>query len=119
MEERYDPEKATYPFELEAFLSQPVQDLFNLLNSTATKTTQVFRTLAALSLRNLGDDIFRLPENQYLLRHVAVEGITSKNRKLAYNLFCQLYLDQLDQIILGHSKQIGYVYFMLEKNMGV
>lgn len=70
MEERYDPEKATYPlrmprhFELEAFLSLSVQELFNLLNSTETTTTQVFRALAALSLINLGDDIFRSPENQ-------------------------------------------------------
>ncbi|SMC54587.1 GIY-YIG nuclease family protein [Pedobacter nyackensis] len=122
MEERYSPWKAAYPlkmpekFELEAYLSLSAEELFNLLNSTST--TQVFRALAALSLRNLGDDIFRSPENQELLRHVAAHGVTFKNRKLAYNLYCQLYPDQLEQIALGESKQIGYIYFLQEKKYG-
>lgn len=122
MEEWYDPKKATYPlkmpkkFELEPYLSLSVKELLNLLNSTAT--TQIFRALATLSLRNLIDDQFQSLENRELIRQVAVEGITFKNRKLAYNLFCQLYPDQLDQISLGESKEIGYVYFLQEKKYG-
>ncbi|MES2455002.1 MAG: GIY-YIG nuclease family protein [Bacteroidota bacterium] len=119
MEEWYDPDKAAFPlsmpkrFELEAYLSLSAQDLFKLLKSP--KTTQVFRALSALSLRNIVEESFRSKECQTLLKHVSVEGVTFKNRKLAYNLYCQLYPDQLDEITLGASKQIGYVYFLQEK----
>lgn len=119
MEEWYDPDKAAFPLsmpkrlELEAYLSMSTQELFNLL--TSPKTTQVFRVLSALSLRNLTEENFQSEKCQSLLRHISIEGITFKNRKLAYNLYCQLYPDQLDEISLGASKQIGYVYFLQEK----
>jgi hypothetical protein len=72
----------------------------------------VFKTLCALENKKLDNRVI-IP-----LSNIVTNGKTFKNRKLAFAIYCRNFPKDLFHIVIGESKQVGYVYFIQEKYSG-
>lgn len=95
---------------IEKFFQKTYDELLSLLSSASSGV--VFKALCALESKKLDDNII-IP-----LSNIIKNGKTFKNRKLAFAIFCRNFPTHLSNIVIGESKQLGYVYFIQEKYSG-
>ncbi len=72
------------------------------------RTTIVFKSLCALKTTQLGDEAFGL------LKNVAENATTFKNKKLAFALITRRFPDRVVEIEMRMDNNLGYIYFIRE-----